>query len=69
VLDEFYRLAFRKKIYGSIPDLQVDLDRFEIRVGNARSVLPLRSEGVCGGGISVCPSVLGAWPSIGVWVF
>ena len=28
VLDEFYRIAFRKKIYGSIPDLQVDLDRW-----------------------------------------
>ena len=28
MLDEFYRLAFRKKIYGSIPDLQVDLDRW-----------------------------------------
>ena len=28
VLDEFYRIAFRKKIYGSIADLQVDLDRW-----------------------------------------
>ena len=28
VLDEFYRVAFRKKIYGSIADLQVDLDRW-----------------------------------------
>ena len=26
-LDEFYRIAFRKKIYGSIADLQVDLDQ------------------------------------------
>jgi transposase InsO family protein len=26
VLDEFYRVAFRKKIYGSISDLQRDLD-------------------------------------------
>ena len=26
VLDEFYRIAFRKKIYGSIAELQVDLD-------------------------------------------
>jgi hypothetical protein len=26
VLDEFYRTAFRKKIYGSIADLQGDLD-------------------------------------------
>ena len=27
-VDEFYRIAFRKKIYGSIADLQVDLDRW-----------------------------------------
>ena len=26
VLDEFYRVAFRKKIYGSIGELQSDLD-------------------------------------------
>jgi hypothetical protein len=26
VLDEFYRVAFRKKIYGSIAELQGDLD-------------------------------------------
>ena len=26
VLDEFYRVAFRKKIYGSILELQSDLD-------------------------------------------
>jgi hypothetical protein len=26
VLDEFYRVAFRKKIYGSIDELQSDLD-------------------------------------------
>ena len=28
VLDEFYRIAFRKKIYSSIADLQGDLDRW-----------------------------------------
>ena len=28
VLDEFYRVALRKKIYGPIADLQVDLDRW-----------------------------------------
>jgi transposase InsO family protein len=28
VLDEFYRVAFRKKIYGAIEDLQGDLDRW-----------------------------------------
>jgi hypothetical protein len=27
VLDEFFRVAFRKKIYSSIAELQVDLDR------------------------------------------
>jgi len=26
VLDEFYRIAFRKKIYRSIDELQADLD-------------------------------------------
>ncbi len=26
VLDEFYRVAFRKRIYGSITELQQDLD-------------------------------------------
>jgi Integrase core domain len=26
MLDEFYRVAFRKKIYGSISELQGDLD-------------------------------------------
>jgi len=26
MLDEFYRVAFRKKIYATIDDLQVDLD-------------------------------------------
>ena len=26
VLDEFYRVVFRKKVYGSIADLQADLD-------------------------------------------
>jgi hypothetical protein len=26
VLDEFYRVAFRQKIYGSIGELQSDLD-------------------------------------------
>ena len=28
VLDEFYHIAFRKKIYSSIADLQVDLERW-----------------------------------------
>jgi transposase InsO family protein len=28
VLDEFYRIAFRKKIYGTVEELQADLDRW-----------------------------------------
>jgi hypothetical protein len=27
-LDEFYRVAFRKKVYGSIAELQANLDRW-----------------------------------------
>ena len=26
ILDEFYRVAFRKRVYGSLVELQVDLD-------------------------------------------
>ena len=41
VLDEFYRIAFRKKIYGSIAELQVDLDdwvrRYNIERANIRA--------------------------------
>jgi hypothetical protein len=28
ILDEFYRVAFRKKIYRSIDELQIDLDEW-----------------------------------------
>ena len=28
LLDEFYRIAFRKKVYDSIAELQADLDRW-----------------------------------------
>ena len=28
ILNEFYRVAFRKKLYGSIEELQADLDRW-----------------------------------------
>ena len=28
MLNEFYRIAFRKKLYGSIEELQADLDRW-----------------------------------------
>ena len=32
VLDEFYRVAFRKKIYRTIEELQTDLDAWVVRV-------------------------------------
>ena len=53
VLDEFYRVAFRKRIYGSIAELQADLDEWtgRIRVGGASarprcrpSLTPSRSQ-------------------------
>lgn len=36
VLDEFYRVAFRKKIYGSIAELQSDLDAWVQRYNEER---------------------------------
>ncbi len=32
MLDEFYRVAFRKKIYAAVDDLQADLRRLDARV-------------------------------------
>jgi transposase InsO family protein len=40
ILNEFYRVAFRKKVYRSIDELQFDLDAWWTAVG--RDVLPLR---------------------------
>ena len=37
VLDEFYRIAFRKKIYQTIVDLQADLDAWITQYNEARS--------------------------------
>jgi hypothetical protein len=37
VLDEFYRVAFRKKIYTSIEALQADLDTWVQRYNEVRS--------------------------------
>ena len=37
VLDEFYRVAFRKKIYGSIGELQSDLDDWVKNYNEERS--------------------------------
>ena len=36
ILDEFYRVAFRKKIYGSIEELQTDLDDWLKRYNEQR---------------------------------
>ncbi len=36
ILDEFYRVAFRKKIYRSLEELQKDLDHRLERYNNAR---------------------------------
>ena len=35
VLDEFYRIAFRKKIYHSIDELQADLDAWLVEYNRA----------------------------------
>ena len=32
VLDEFYRMAFRKKIYRTLDELQADLDTWLARI-------------------------------------
>ena len=37
LLDEFYRVAFRKKIYRSIDELQADLDRWITEYNQHRS--------------------------------
>jgi transposase InsO family protein len=36
VLNEFYRIAFRKKLYRSIEELQADLDTWLVEFNNAR---------------------------------
>ena len=36
MLDEFYRIAFRKKLYASIYDLQTDLDSWMVEYNQAR---------------------------------
>jgi hypothetical protein len=36
VLDEFYRVAFRKKVYSSIEELQADLDEWITSYNAAR---------------------------------
>jgi transposase InsO family protein len=36
MLDEFYRIAFRKKVYATIEDLQADLDAWMAEYNEAR---------------------------------
>jgi Integrase core domain len=36
ILDEFYRIAFRKKIYRSIDELQADLDAWLVEYNHLR---------------------------------
>src|ERR1700684_2504173 len=42
MLDEFYRIAFRKKLYETIEDLQADLDLWMREFNDAR---PIRASG------------------------
>lgn len=37
MLDEFYRIAFRKKLYGAIAELQTDLDAWLVEYNEART--------------------------------
>src|SRR5215472_3344715 len=37
VLDEFYRIAFRKKIYHTLDELQTDLDAWLVEYNNRRA--------------------------------
>jgi transposase InsO family protein len=45
VLDEFYRVAFRKKIYSSLEELQQDLDHWLERYNNERTHQGKRCQG------------------------
>lgn len=37
IQDEFYKVAFRKKVYGSLEEIQADLDRFMDEYNNERT--------------------------------
>ena len=57
--DEFYRIAFRKKIYTSIEDLQADLDPGCAEFNEARphqGKLVLRKEPRCRPSLTLCRS-------------
>lgn len=45
VLDEFFREAFRKKFYGSVEDLQKDLDRWLEHYNKERPHRGYRNQG------------------------
>jgi hypothetical protein len=45
VLNEFYRIAFRKKIYSDVEMLQQDLDEFMDRYNNQRTHQGKRCQG------------------------
>jgi transposase InsO family protein len=57
-LNEFYRVAFRKKVYGSLAELQADLDAWlreynESRPHQGRVVLR-QDDGRCGPSLTRC---------------
>ena len=41
MLDEFYRVAFRKKLYRSIAELQADLDEWLRQYNEVASTRPM----------------------------
>jgi transposase InsO family protein len=45
VLNEFYRVAFRKKVYSDLESLQVDLDEFLVYYNNERTHQGKRCQG------------------------
>jgi transposase InsO family protein len=45
LLDEFYRVAFRKKIYASLDELQADLDAFLVKYNEQRTHSGKRCQG------------------------
>lgn len=45
ILNEFYKVAFRKKLYRSLDELQKDLDEFMYRYNNERSNSGRRCDG------------------------
>ena len=44
-LDEFYKIAFRKKIYMNLDELQTDLDEWLVKYNNRRTHQGKRCQG------------------------